>query len=69
MDGSKTITIKISPVGDVVIEADGFSGAGCVEATKGIEVALGGGAGVERTHKSDYNESDTGVQEEVHQTW
>ena len=38
----KTITIHISPIGDVDIEADGFNGVGCKDATKGYEDEFGG---------------------------
>jgi len=38
----KTITIHISPIGDVDIEADGFNGVGCKDATKGYEEEFGG---------------------------
>lgn len=39
----KNITIDISPAGNTKIEANGFQGCGCTEATEQIELVLGGG--------------------------
>jgi hypothetical protein len=39
----KTITIDITPAGSTKIEANGFEGCGCTEATEHIELVLGGG--------------------------
>ena len=38
---SRRILVKISPTGEVTVEAEGFQGKGCVDATKSIEDALG----------------------------
>lgn len=38
---SRRILVKVSPTGEIVVEADGFQGKGCVDATKAIEEALG----------------------------
>ena len=38
---SRRILVKISPTGEIIVEADGFQGKGCVDATKAIEEALG----------------------------
>ena len=40
----KTITMTISPVGQIKTAADGFKGSGCAEATKRITDQLGGAA-------------------------
>lgn len=40
----KTITIEVLPGGSTKIEAIGFKGVGCEEATAHIERALGGGS-------------------------
>jgi hypothetical protein len=40
--GSKYIEIVIDEEGKTSVEAHGFGGVGCREATKGIEIALGG---------------------------
>lgn len=38
---SRRILVKVSPAGEIIVEAEGFQGKGCVEATKAIEDALG----------------------------
>jgi hypothetical protein len=38
---SKRITVRVSPSGDITVEAHGFQGKGCEAATKAIEDALG----------------------------
>lgn len=37
----KTITVEISPTGEVKIDAAGFQGMECAKATAAIEAALG----------------------------
>jgi len=37
----KTITIEIDAEGNVKVEAHGYKGTGCKDATKAIEAALG----------------------------
>ena len=49
---SRKIHVRISPTGDVTVEAKGFSGKGCEAATKAIEDALGK-VGT-RTRKPDF---------------
>ena len=41
MTMKRTIEIVVSPTGEIRIEAVGFSGSGCKEATKALEEALG----------------------------
>lgn len=36
-----TITISISPTGDVTVRAQGYRGSACEDATKTLEAALG----------------------------
>lgn len=60
----KKIIVKIDPMGNVVVEADGFAGQGCEAATRPIEAALAGGSGYERTFKSEWNQMDT--DQEIH---
>ena len=48
----KRIHVRVSPNGDITVEADGFQGKGCEAATKAIEDALGKPR--ERTRKPDY---------------
>ena len=49
---TRRIIVRVSPTGDITVEADGFQGKGCEAATKAIEEALG--KPKERTHKPDY---------------
>jgi hypothetical protein len=51
----KTIIIEVAPGGKVTVEADGFTGKTCVEATAFIEQALGPPASKRRT-KPAYNQ-------------
>lgn len=39
----KKIEITISPIGESKIEAIGFQGCGCTQATEPLEIVLGGG--------------------------
>ena len=48
----KTIHVDIGPDGSTRIEAEGFSGKGCVEATAALEQALGSVR--ERARKPEY---------------
>ena len=38
---SRRILVKVSPTGEITVEAEGFKGKSCVDATKAIEEALG----------------------------
>ena len=49
---SRRIHVRVSPIGEITVEADGFQGKGCEAATKAIEEALGKPR--ERTRKPDY---------------
>lgn len=49
---SRKIHVRITPSGDITVEAHGFKGNGCESATKAIEEALGK-AGT-RTRKPDF---------------
>ncbi len=49
---SRKIHVRVSPIGEITVEADGFQGNGCEAATKAIEDALGK-PGV-RTRKPDF---------------
>jgi hypothetical protein len=49
---SRQIHVKVSPLGEITVEAQGFHGKGCEAATKAIEDALGKPR--ERTRKPDF---------------
>jgi hypothetical protein len=38
---SRRIHVRVSPIGEITVEADGFQGKGCEAATAAIEEALG----------------------------
>jgi hypothetical protein len=38
---SRKILVKVSPTGGIEIEANGFQGKGCTDATRALEEALG----------------------------
>lgn len=38
---SRRIHVRVSPAGEIVVEAEGFQGNGCEAATRAIEEALG----------------------------
>ena len=50
--GKPRIHVRVSPNGDIAVEAEGFQGKGCESATKAIEQALG--TVRERTRKPDW---------------
>lgn len=65
--GRKTIRVSIDPLGNTKVEADGFQGVGCAEATKPIEDALAGAGGAERVYKPEWNEhEEQGEQAKLH---
>ena len=49
---SRRIHVKVSSLGEITVEAEGFQGKGCEAATKAIEEALG--KPKERTRKPDF---------------
>jgi hypothetical protein len=49
---SRRIHVRVSPFGEITVEADGFQGNGCEAATKAIEEALGKPRA--RTRKPDF---------------
>lgn len=49
---SRQIRVKVSPAGEVTVEAHGFKGSGCEATTKAIEEALGKPG--ERTRKPEF---------------
>ena len=49
---SRRIHVRVSPIGDIQVEAEGFNGSGCEAATKAIEAALG--SELKRVRKPHY---------------
>ena len=41
MKSRRSINVKVSPAGEITVEAHGFTGRGCEAATAAIEAALG----------------------------
>lgn len=65
----RKISVKIDPLGRPTIEAHGFAGQGCEEATKSIEEALAGGdAQVSKVIKDEWHETADAAQEQT-QSW
>ena len=60
MSTSRRIHVRVSPIGDITVEAAGFQGNGCEAATKAIEDALGKRR--EHTRKPDYWRQSQGQQ-------
>ena len=57
----KQIHVRVSPIGEITVEAHGFKGKGCEAATKAIEAALG--SPTRRTRKPEYWQRDINVQQ------
>ncbi len=49
---SRRILVRVSPTGDIQVEAEGYQGKGCEAATQAIEQALGKRTG--RTLKPEH---------------
>ena len=49
---ARRIHVRVSPVGEITVEAEGFQGNGCEAATRAIEDALGKPG--QRTRKPDF---------------
>ena len=49
---SRRILVRVSAIGEITVEADGFQGKGCEAATKAIQHALGKPR--EHTRKPDF---------------
>jgi len=71
MDEQKRVKITIDAMGVPTVEAIGFNGMGCTDATSPIERALSGGNGnVDRVLKPEWNNmGNTDAQEQEHQRW
>lgn len=70
MQVQKEIKVTIDGLGNPKVEAIGFNGQGCAQATKGLEEALAGAGGImDRSYKPEWNNTDTKQQEGIKQTW
>jgi hypothetical protein len=63
----KSIKVTIDQLGGAKVEAIGFNGIGCVEATKKIEAALGGEPAV-RVEKPEIHSTENET-EQNYQQW
>ena len=64
----RRISVRISPIGNAVVEAQGFNGMGCEAATSPIERALSGGNVETRVTKPEFYQ-DESEQQEQHLSW
>jgi len=69
MDSEKKVLVKIDAMGIATIEAEGFMGSSCEAATKPIEDALSGGAGVERDYKPEWGLTEEEGEQHNEQGW
>jgi hypothetical protein len=58
---SRRILVRVSPTGDIQVEAVGFQGKGCETSTREIEQALGKHTG--RTLKPEHRQSGVSIQQ------
>ncbi len=65
----KNVTVTISPTGKVKVEANGFNGVGCAEATAQLEKALAGGSGFDRVLKPDWYNTEDATEVEQERNW
>ena len=59
---NRRILVRVSPTGDIQVEAEGYQGKGCEAATQAIEQALGKRTG--RTLKPDHRHGGASVQQQ-----
>ena len=59
---SRRIVVRVSPTGDIQVEAEGYQGKGCEAATQAIEQALGKRTG--RTLKPEHRHGGVSVQQQ-----
>ncbi len=52
MKTARTIEVLVSPAGEITVEAEGYTGSSCEEATRFLEEALGLPGG--RTRKAEF---------------
>ncbi len=59
---SRRILVRVSPTGDIQVEAEGYQGKGCEAATQAIEQALGKRTG--RTLKPEHRQGGVSIQQQ-----
>jgi len=59
---SRRILVRVSPTGDIQVEADGFQGKGCEASTREIEQALG--KRTSRTLKPEHRQGGISIQQQ-----
>ena len=59
---SRRILVRVSPLGEIQVEAEGFQGKGCEAATEAIEQALGKRTG--HALKPEHRQRDANVQQQ-----
>ncbi len=65
MDGRR-IKVSIPQVGNPIVEAEGYNGQGCEDATRPIEQALAGSGETSREYKDEWSQGvDTAHEAEV----
>lgn len=62
----RKIKVTIDPLGNPTVEAVGFNGAGCTEATAGIEAALNSQPAASRDYKPEWSNAAEEEHEEEH---
>lgn len=65
----KKITVTIDQMGNSTVEAFGFKGKGCTDATAAIEAALSSGGKVDRKTKDEYSLPGGETQQQIKQSW
>ena len=59
---SRRIHVRVSPTGEIQVEAEGYQGKGCEAATEAIEQALG--KRIHRTLKPEHRQGGVSVQQQ-----
>jgi len=59
---SRRILVRVSPTGDIQVEAEGFQGKGCEASTREIEQALG--KRTSRTLKPEHRQGSVSIQQQ-----
>lgn len=60
----RKIVVTVPQYGAPSVEAEGFNGVGCADATRAIEQALSSGAIETRDYKPEWSNPETGTEDE-----